>query len=92
MNSFSAVRGFILRYSGFHPLKLGVSSTVQFGVSSAKTSCNHRQFVSTGNVTRARVFNIVNYFNPQKQNLGGALQSLQTTLQEGKAKGIFDEN
>ena len=88
MNNFSVIRGFIRSYSGFHPPKLGVSSTIQFGVSSAKTSCNHDQYSCSENVTRARVFNIINDFNAQKQNLGGALPPLQTTLQEGKAKGM----
>lgn len=88
MNNFSVIRGFIRSYSGFHPLKHGVSSTNQFGVSSAKTFCNHYQYSCSENVTRARVFNIINDFNAKKQNLGGALPPLQTTLQEGKAKGM----
>jgi len=88
VSNFSIIRGLALSYSGFHPPKHGVSSTNQFGVSPTKNSWKPQQCSRSENVIRARVFNIINDFNAEKQNLEGALPPLQTTLQEGKAKGM----
>lgn len=82
MSDFKGNRGFIPKLSGFHPQTIGVSSTKQFGVSSAKYLRKSHQYLNSRDVTRARVFNIINNFNAEKPNLGGALPPLQTSLQD----------